>query len=258
MNAPLRHVKPDQEGRFYHEGRDWESNQRTDYIKSERRAWRIAIVSVCVTIVAVSGLAMLAPLRKVVPYVIEVDKTNGNMQMVEASNDRSRMGYQDLLDKHWAQRFVTARESYVYKLLQADYDTTLSLSSAQVGQDYARLFQGDNARDKLLGTSTEIKVHILSISLAPDPNGSKAVVRFEKQTRHLENGLSEPIQTYVATLSYEYQPSQTGPEKELIANPLGYHVTSYRVDEELAPLAGAKPNQAPQSAIPVSTSVAGG
>jgi len=64
--------------------------------------------------------------------------------------------------------------------------------------------------------------------------GSKAVIRFQREQRRLDAERPETPTFYVATMSYEYKPSMFGKEKDLIQNPLGYRVTSYRLDSELA------------------------
>lgn len=241
MDGEGRDIRPNEARDYFETARDWEACRDLLLASSERRAWRVAVGACIVAVLSICGLIALLPLKRTVPYVFAVHQTTGQTEVVEAANDRAMVGYQDLLDKHWAQRYVLARESYVYKLLQTDYDKTLALSTDAVGRVYAAQYEGAQARDKKLGTSTEIRVQILSISLAPDAISPKAVVRFETRTFHTDSGAALPAQTYVATLAYEYRPSMLGKEKDLIENPLGYRVTSYRVDAELNPASSAAP-----------------
>lgn len=229
-------VQAGEEKAFYDKGRDWEADRQAGTEKSARRAWAVAAVASFIAVAAVIGIAALAPFKRVVPYVFTVDKTTGNVELVHATDDRTIVGYQELLDKHWASRFVTARESYFYKLLQSDYDTVLALSADEVGRDFAKLYEGPDARDKKYGAGMEMKVKVLSVTLSGDAVGSKAVVRFEKTSRRIQADVAEPPQYFVATMAYEYQPSMFGKERDLIQNPLGYRVTSYRVDSEIAPI----------------------
>ena len=235
MDMKAQHISPANKQAFYKEGRDWEFSRQAQIEQSERRAWWVAGGACLFAGLAVAGMMISLPLKRTIPILFEVDKATGNVEMVDAVNNRTTIGYQELLDKHWASRYITARESYFYRLLQSDYDLTLALSSGPVARDYAALFQGDAALDKRLGADSEIRVSIISISLAPDAVSPKAVVRFSKTRRNIETGVVEPVQYYVATVSYAYQPSMFGKEKDLIVNPLGYHVTAYRVDEEITP-----------------------
>jgi type IV secretion system protein VirB8 len=229
-------VKTSDESAFLRDSVNWEDDKVATSKKSERTAWIIAIIGVAISIIAVIGMATLAPLKRVVPYVFAIDKATGNIEFINAADDRATTGYQELLDKHWAQRYVISRESYNYKLLQNDYDTVLSLSADDVGREYAKLYDGANARDKKYGAGIEMKVQVLSITLAQDGAGSKAVVRFQKTTRRIESDTADAPTYFVATFAYEYKPSMFGKEAELIRNPLGYKVTSYRIDSEIAPV----------------------
>ena len=235
-------VKAGEEKEFYEKGRDWEADRQARIEKSERRAWTVAGGASVIAIAAVIGIASLAPFKRVVPYVFAIDKATGNVELVSAADDRTVVGYQELLDKHWAQKYVIAREAYYFKLLQNDYDTVLALSADDVGRDFARLYDGPNARDKKYGASIEMRVKVLSVTMAQDDVGSKAVVRFEKTSKRTEAEQADAPQYFVATIAYEYKPSMFGKEKDLIQNPLGFKVTSYRVDSEIAPInSGAAP-----------------
>lgn len=231
-------VKAGEEAAFHEASSDWEADKSARAEKSERRAWLVAGAASAIAVAAVVGIASLAPFKRVVPYVFAVDRATGNVELVSAADDRTVVGYQELLDKHWAQKYVVARESYNYKLLQNDYDTVLSLSSDEVAREYAKVYEGPNARDKKYGASMEMRVKVLSVTLAQDDIGTKAVVRFEKTSKRAEADNADAPQYFVATMAFEYKPSMFGKEKELIQNPLGYKVTSYRVDSEIAPVAG--------------------
>lgn len=215
------------------DARSWEANMETLRAKSERRAWIVAGVASAVALTAVISLALLAPLRRTVPYLFAMDKVTGNVEYVGAVDERRVLAYQELLDKHWAQRYILARESYNYRLLQADYDTVLGLSGEGVARDYAKLYEGPNARDAKYGSNIEVKATVVSVQLAKNPAGLQAVARFTKTQRRVDADASDPIQYYVATIAYEYAPTMFGKEQDLLANPLGYKVTSYRVDAEL-------------------------
>jgi type IV secretion system protein VirB8 len=238
MADAIAGVRPGAEKEYFGKATDWEADRQSRLEKSERRAWIVAGVATVTALVAVAGMALLAPLRRVVPMVFAVDRATGNTELVNATDDRdiAQLGYQELLDKHWVARYVVARESYFYRLLQTDYDTVLMLSADDVGRDYANIFQGAEPRDKKLGPQTQWKVTILSVSLQPDGVGSKAVVRFQREQRLQNSERADAPTYYVATMAYGYKPSMFGSEKDLIQNPLGFRVLSYRVDAELAPV----------------------
>ena len=221
------------EQKYFAEARGWEAEREAQLLRSERRAWTVAAASCLLAAAAVISLATLAPFRRNVPYLLAVDKASGNVEVVGAVDDRRVVGYQELLDKHWAQRYIIARESYHYRLLQADYDTVLGLSDEPVARDYARLYEGPDARDAKYGANVELRVMVLSVQLSSNAVGQQAVIRFSRTARRVDSAVSEPSEYFVATLAYQYLPTMFGKEKDLLANPLGYKVTSYRADAEM-------------------------
>jgi len=233
--SQLETVAADKSADHYRAGLSWEEDAERTRHRSERRAWIVAGASCVLTIIAVTALSFLAPLRRSVPYLYVVEKASGNVEFVGAVDERSIKGYQELLDKHWVQRYVIARESYSYRLLQHDYDTVMAMSEEGVARDYARMYEGPNARDKKFSNTVEMSITILSLRPAASAAGDHMVVRFSKMARRLDSNFQEPAQQFVATVRYSYAPSMVGQEKGLLLNPLGFKVGAYRVDAELAP-----------------------
>lgn len=229
--VPLQPVPIDDLPQVIEEGRSWDADSEAQRAKSERRAWLVAGVATAVAVLAVAAIVIMMPLKATVPYVVYVDKATGNTEIVDAANERD-IGYRELNEKHWAQKYVIARESYLYTILQYDYDTVLALSADEVGRPYAKMFEGEGAKDKRLGAAVEERIKVISVVLPPDQSG-KAVVRFEKTIKQQNADQADPPQTFVATMGYEFKPSMKGREKDLIENPLGFKVTSYRVDPEI-------------------------
>lgn len=215
--------------------------------RSERRAWWVATVASSIALTAVVALAVLAPYRRDVPYLLAVDRAQGNVEFLGTIDDRTIKGYQEVLDKHWVQLYITARESYFYRLLQEDYDTVLEMSEANIGRDFMRTYEGPGARDKQLGEHTEIQIKIVSIQLSSNAVGQQATVRFSRTLRHLDTNQVEPVQYAIATMAYSYRPRMFGKEASLIRNPLGFKVSVYRVANELTSIVNGDKPTASQS-----------
>jgi len=247
-------VKASEEAAHYDEGRDWESDKVHRAQVSEKRAWKVAFSAVGLALLMGIGIVVVAHVPRGVPFVYERDKSSGDVSLLTAMADEKTTSFQELRDKNYAQRYVIARESYLYQLLQKNYDDVLRWSSDDVGQAYAKLYEGDNARDKKYGANVVMDVTPVSVQLVPDDVGVKAVVRFSKKTHRVEAENTDPPQYFVATIAYEYKPSMFGKEKDLIANPDGYKVTGYRVDAELsampAPAAAAAGVAPAPAAVP--------
>ena len=235
---------------FFKAARNWEADRIAQIVRSEKRAWWVALGACGLTVLSLCGLFVLLPLKRVVPYVYSIDRQTGALTLMDAANQRQIASNQDLLDKHFANAYVIARESYDWKLLQSDFNTTVGFSAPPVAEDYARRFTGAQAVDKVWGSQTERRVTINSIQLAPDAIGTKAVVRYSVQQRDTQSQILKPEEHYVATLAYEYHPNRTGKEQDLIANPLGYTVTMFRADPEIGAPATFTPTATPEAVQP--------
>lgn len=235
--SKLKKVEADKEDSHYQQAQDWESDKAAMQNKSEKRAWTIAKVAVAIAVLEAVGLVTLAPMRQTVPVVFTVDKAHGNIEYVGVVDDQQVKGKQELIDKNNLTRYVTARENYYYRLLQPDYDLVIAMSSTQIGNDFASLYEGDNARDKKYGRNYELKVNVISVQTSQDEAGYTAFVRFTKTLHSVEANRDQPPQYFIASIRYEYQPNQLGAsEQDLIKNPFGFKVVGYRVDPELSPV----------------------
>ncbi|MFP1132629.1 virB8 family protein [Asticcacaulis sp. W401b] len=234
-------VSPANATAYFKEAQNWEADRQSRIEKSEKRAWAVAIGSCLLTAVAVGAIIVMLPLKKVVPYVYSVDRQTGQLTIMDAANQRQIASNQDLLDKHFANAYVVSRESYHWRLLQSDFNNTVAFSGPRVAQDYAARFNGAQAVNKVWGPNVEREVTITSIQLAPDQIGKKAVVRYNVQQRDVQTQSLQPLEHYIATLTYEYHPERTGKEQDLIKNPLGFTVTAFRADPEIGGVPGILP-----------------
>ena len=239
----LKTVPAREAGSYFGKALDWEADRMARIERSEKRAWLIVFIMCLLAAILVVALVSLLPLKRVVPYVYAIDKQTGELTIMDAAGQRQTAANQDLLDKHWASAYIIARESYDWKLLQADFNSTVAFSAPRIAQAYAARFQGAQAINKVWGPNIERDVSVTSIQLAPDSIGKKAVVRYTVQQKDLQSGALQPLEHYIATIAYEYHPERSGKEQDLIRNPLGYTVTAFRADPEI----GGVPAIAPGS-----------
>lgn len=111
----------------------------------------------------------------------------------------------------------------------------------------------------LYGRNRSIRVRILSIVLlggTRDAPRRGATVRFQRSVYDKATGTERPLDSRIATLEYTYKSNLRMDERQRIENPLGFQVTSYRVDNDYAaspPLVLADPDtpEAPVSAMEI-------
>jgi len=223
----------------------WETMLDLLQARSERRAWWCAGIAAALAITAITGIVLLAPYRRHIPYLLVMDQAHGNVLPIGAVDQRTIKGYQELLDNHWVRQYVVARESYFYRLLQEDYDTVMEMSDEQVARDFSREYEGSNPRDKRYGEHTEITPTIHSVQFSRNGAGDQATVRFSTSTHHLDTNLTDPPQYFIVTMGYRYAPSMFGQELALIRNPLGFKTSAYRAVSDLPPAQANVANAGP-------------
>jgi type IV secretion system protein VirB8 len=225
------------------QGANWEATRVSDLEKSRRLAWMFAGLMAFCLVVVVIALAMLTPLRRTVPYVVKQDSQTGNLEVLQSFDNRV-IGNQDLLNKYWARRYVLAREQYNWWLVGADYDTVAALTDGGIFREYGDQFAGDKGLDKVFGDFTERRIKVLSIAPSPT-NTQQMVVRFERTTVS-KGAVVEAPTAFVVNMTFRYNPNIYASEAELIRNPMGFQVFSYRRDVEV-----------PGTGVPSATSEAG-
>ncbi|HDV5007145.1 TPA: type IV secretion system protein, partial [Escherichia coli] len=125
--------------------------------------------------------------------------------------------------------YVIHRESYDFYSLQVDYDAVGLMSTSNVAESYLSKFKGKQGIDKVLGDSEITRVTINSTIL--DKEHGVATIRFTTVRRARSNNFDDPPKHWIAILGYEYKALAMNASQRYV-NPLGFRVTSYRVNPE--------------------------
>jgi len=216
--------------------RAWELDRAAMLQRSERRGWIIGGVGVVLAVLSVMAVFAQGPLRQVVGIPIVVDKVTGETTIQQRLSVES-VPMLEALDKHHLAVFVRAREGYAWWFLQRDFDQVARMAVPSVFADYSRQFEGDAALQKKLAGSEEWRISIVGVRLSPSGrrnNTGVATVTYDKVVRLTDRNLPDASTRHVASLVYEYQPKVLAKEQDRIENPLGFVVTAYRSDPEIA------------------------
>ena len=223
----IRPIKSGDLKKYLEESRGLERDYMAEVLKSRLIAWCLAIGASALAAVALLALLFLIPLKTTIPYVVRVDNATGHIELVTTLRT-SESTYGEVVDSYFLNQYVLNREGYDYNTLQNAYNTTALLSDAEVQREYYALFEGAQARDTVLKDRAKIIVQVRSIT--PTPEKGTAVVRFSTQLKQ-NNGSIEPLRNWIATMSYVYKDATMSSVDRRI-NPLGFQITSYRVDPE--------------------------
>ncbi len=216
---------------FIQAAKAFESSEIDRVRRNSKIAWRLAAGCLVLAGVAIGAVAGLTPLKTTTPFVIRVDNNTGATDIVTTLK-HSEQSYGEVADKFWLAQYIQNREGYDWQTVQDTYDATQLLSSSQVQAEFSKLYNGStNAPHLVLKDNYKVLAKVNAISFV----GDMAQVRFEKRMVPVKGDLDKqiPVQKMIATISFEYKNEPTQ-EKDRLVNPLGFQVTSYRVDPENA------------------------
>lgn len=199
--------------------------------QSEKTAWWVAAAAFVVALIALGTLLALLPLKQTVPYLIYLDKATGITQVVDVATP-SRITQDQMNARHWVRQHVLARERYVYKLLQEDYEFVMATASSEQQKAYGKQFEpGPRKKDAVLRDQVEERIKILSVHLSASQSG-KATVRLSKETWHAGAVSAEKVESWIADVAYDWVGVKGWDEQSLLINPLGFRVLAYRLTLE--------------------------
>jgi type IV secretion system protein VirB8 len=227
--------------------------------KSRRAAWIVTALLIVICAAQAAALALLLPLKEVVPYTIVVDRSTGFVQTVR-SVELGALPEDEAVTQALLAQYALARETFDAADLQARYRLVALWSADAARNDYVSAYRADNptnlAATTPAGTVRRVIVRSVKITdAAADPKRAE----LELETRQTRPGTDEVTANYRAQVSFRYSGAPMKMEDRL-QNPLGFQVVAYRLDAA-TPLAAsaAAINPAPKpdvAAAPPSPPVA--
>lgn len=211
--------------------------------RSERRAWGVALGAIAMSLLLAGGYYYMLPLKEKVPFLVMADAYTGTATVARLADDSAhrQLTGSEAINRSNVAHFLLARESYDVDMMQLrDWRLVHTMSSSEVAAGYAAEHASNNPKAPyhVYGRSRAIRARILSLVLIGGGRGAPpkgATVRFQRSLYDKTTGTSRPLDGKIATLEFEYKPNLKMDEKERIENPLGFQVTSYRVDNDYAP-----------------------
>ena len=207
---------------------DWDYDQFESARRDKRIAYALAGFFALLALVAVSGIAVMGPLKTIEPVFVRVDNATGAVDVLYDIEKETRISRQDLLDKGNLARYVRAREGYFYPVAKEQYRQVMRMSVEKARAQYRNGFSQENPASpvNIYKDRARVDIAIKSISFI---GAHLAQVRFiatvddgEHSTRHHR----------IATIAYDYEPDASIPLSALADNALGFAVREYRCEPE--------------------------
>jgi type IV secretion system protein VirB8 len=221
-------------------GIDFEVSLADQAKRHERRAWIVAGVASGLVAVLAFGYIYLLPLKEKEPYLVMVDPFSGTSALSRLRDDvmHRTVTSSEAINRSNIARFVIARESYDAAISNLrDWPAVTTMATPDVLEPYLALHASDNTHSpyQVYGKSRAIRIKILSTVLIGAEDGATpigATVRFQRTMFDKASGASKPLDNKIATMAFIYKPNLRMDDQQRVENPLGFQVTSYRVDND--------------------------
>ncbi len=225
--------------------------------RSERRAWWVAFAAIGMSLMLAGGYYYMLPLKQKVPYLVMADAYTGTATVARLTDDFANRSIttSEAVNRSNVAHFVMARESYDLAMLNlGDWKTVQTMAAPGVKAAYVALYSSTNPDSlyKQYGKDRAVRVRLLSIVLIGASRGvapKGATVRFQRSLYDKQNGATRPLDSKIATIEFSYKSNLEMDDQSRLENPLGFWVTSYRVDNDYATPPPAENPAAPLSPV---------
>lgn len=212
----------------YSEALDWTVERMALKEKQARMGWTAAKIMAALLILVSAVAVIIAVKQEAYPFIVEIDKSTGTTRVIDI-RDPQNIPADEMMDKYWLNLYTLSRESYDYRTLENDHARVRLMSVPEVFTPYDSQYGAENKKSiqNLLKDKKKIVCSVESV--VPNGNGI-ATVRFSKRLLDTYTNQEEAKNSWRATIGYEYNPTYSMEESQRLVNPLGFTVTSYRVD----------------------------
>jgi type IV secretion system protein VirB8 len=213
---------------YFAEAQSWDRERFVAADRSKRLAWIVAGTASVIAVVGVASVAMLSPLKTVVPYVVTVDRSTGATEVTQQLRGDKTITYDEAVRKYFLASYVRAREGWIPQARQEFFNQVLALSAPEEQRRWISFYKKDNpdSPQNQLTAGDTVFVAVRAVSFI-SPN--VAQVRFTKRLEHDGQSTETPA---IATITFDVL-SKPESEAGRYANPLGFQVKSYRADVEV-------------------------
>ena len=225
--------------RYFAEAISWENDVIRTVKRSRAVAWFVALLMASLAAMALVCLALLLPLKSFEPYVVEVDRTTGFLEIKRALAPGD-LDQSEAVTAMSVVRYLRARETYDPPAIKDNFELAQLLSTGDAARELVELYSPANVRNpvRLLGRGATVAIGIKSIQF---PNQRTAIVRFSTRERSATSAITSH---WTALIRFRYTRAPMRNEWRF-DNPLGFQVTEYRRDQESAPTTEPVPGTAP-------------
>jgi type IV secretion system protein VirB8 len=218
---------------YFDAAESWDADRVAQFRRNTQIAWRVAGAGWLCAIAGAAALALLMPLKQVVPYLVRVDGSTGIVDVVPVLVGRATP--EEAVTRYFLTHYVSVCERFNFSTAESDYEECGAFHSAQRNQAWHALWTATNPNSPLNlhkdGSSLRVQVNSVSFFTRASGLSDLAQVRYLKEARQ-GAGSEESFTHWVATIQYAYGEAAKDP-KTRRWNPLGFKILDFRTEPEV-------------------------
>jgi type IV secretion system protein VirB8 len=228
MNARAFFQSPFKTLSFHQEAHDWYADRYQSVYASRNRWLLTAWIALGLAVAQAVALTCLVPLKTSVPFLVK-EELSGSVTTVTPLSGDASVTYSDAIHKFFLGRYLVARETYDRTDLAANYRAVALMSNDAERRAFTAAIASDNPSSpvQVYGVQARRTIRIKSIVML---NPGTAQIRFAATE---EQSTVSRSQDWIATLAFEFR-AVPSDEADRMMNPLGFTITHYRIDQEVA------------------------
>lgn len=218
---------------YFDEAASWDADRAAQAARSSRIAWVVAAAAVSVAIAASCAVTLLAPLKRIEPFVIRVDDTTGLVDVVPLYAGTAKLP--ETVTRYLLTHYVQVCERFYWSTAERDYEECGAFNSAGRNQVWATewALSNPNSPLNLHKDGSEVSVHVVSVVFFQRATGTTdlAQVRYIRTAR--TGDAAEGHATHwIANVQFTYaKPSTDALTRQW--NPLGFRILEFRTEQEV-------------------------
>jgi type IV secretion system protein VirB8 len=212
---------------YFQQGERWEEEIITKAKRSSRLAWLAALILAAIAVLSLIALVIMLPLKSFEPYIVEVDRTTGYIEVKSGLTRPASLTEQQAVTQANVVRYIRNREGYDPFAIEEMFGIAALLSTGSAAAELQRMFSSANPDNpaKLYGTQKRVHVDVKSVSF---PNTSTAIARFSTDER---SDTQSVVRHWISVVRFRYTDTPMRNEWRF-ENPLGFQVYDYRREQE--------------------------
>jgi type IV secretion system protein VirB8 len=212
---------------YFQDGDRWEQEIVKKAKRSRTFAWFVTMIFGVITLLSLTALVMLVPLKSFEPYIVEVDRNTGYIEVKTGLTRPAKLTDQQAVTQANVVRYIRSREGYDPFAIQESFGIAALLSTGDAARELQELYSAANSQNpaRVLGKNKRVTVDVKSVTFS---NASTALVRFSTTEKSDTDAVTRH---FISVVRYRYTETPATNDWRF-ENPLGFQVYNYRRDQE--------------------------